>query len=328
MSFQTAETPQQQEYDGVPFPLVLEWRGEGRELSSGIARVAAERNELSDQLERHGAILFRGLPLVSAEDFDAFIAAFGVPNFTYQESLSNAVRFNRTERVFTANEAPPDVTIYLHHEMAQTPVYPCSLFFFCEQAADRGGATPLCRSDVLLDSMQKEIPGFVTDCRERGLRYTNVMPAVDDAASGMGRSWQSTLSVEAKTEAENRLRTLGYEWEWLADDCLRVTTPVLPAIRELASGKEAFFNQLIAAFSGWKDSRNDPNKAITFGDRTPLDRGAVMRAAELAEALTFDLNWQTGDVAWVDNFSTMHGRRTFEGTRKVLASLVAHTESN
>jgi hypothetical protein len=28
-------------------------------------------------------------------------------------------------------------------------------------------------------------------------------------------------------------------------------------------------------------------------------------------------------VALVDNFVTMHGRRTFSGTRKVLASLVA-----
>ena len=43
----------------------------------------------------------------------------------------------------------------------------------------------------------------------------------------------------------------------------------------------------------------------------------------MAEELTFDTPWQTGDVALVDNFVAMHGRRTFTGTRKVLASLVA-----
>jgi hypothetical protein len=30
-----------------------------------------------------------------------------------------------------------------------------------------------------------------------------------------------------------------------------------------------------------------------------------------------------GDVALVDNFLAMHGRRPFSGTRKVLASLIA-----
>ena len=56
---------------------------------------------------RHGAVLFRGFPLATAEDFDAFVAAFDLPNFPYDESLSNAVRVNKTPRVFTANEAPP-----------------------------------------------------------------------------------------------------------------------------------------------------------------------------------------------------------------------------
>ena len=48
-----------------------------------------------------------------------------------------------------------------------------------------------------------------------------------------------------------------------------------------------------------------------------------MKAADIAEDLTFDVPWQDGDVALVDNYVAMHGRRTFSGTRKVLASLVA-----
>ena len=148
------------------------------------------------------------------------------------------------------------------------------------------------------------------------------MPVANDSKSGMGRSWQSTLNSESKAAAEQRLQHLQYEWEWQENDDLRVTTPVLPAVKRLASGKEAFFNQLIAAFKGWKDSRNDPSKAITLGDGTPLDREAVLEAAELADQMSFDVRWENGDVAWVDNFSTMHGRRNFVGTRKVLASLV------
>jgi hypothetical protein len=84
-----------------------------------------------------------------------------------------------------------------------------------------------------------------------------------------------------------------------------------------------FFNQLIAAFKGWKDSRNDPSKSITHGDGAPLDAAGVQAAVDLADVLTFDVPWQTGDVCLVDNYLAMHGRRAFAGKRKVLASLVA-----
>src|SRR5204863_10207232 len=168
---------------------------------------------------------------------------------------------------------------------------------------------------------------FARDCEARGLKYTNVMPAENDSNSGMGRSWQSTLRAATREAAEARLRSLGYSWEWLADGALRATTPVLPAVRKLANGRKSFFNQLIAAAMGWKDARNDPSKSITFGDGTLLDRDAVILATQLGEELSFDIPWQSGDVALVDNYVTMHGRRTFSGTRKVLASLVGAQSS-
>lgn len=295
--------------DEISWEMVEGWIEKNREI------LLAEAFQL-------GAVLFRGCPVRTAEDFDRFIRAFHLENFPYDESLSNAVRINKTPRVFTANEAPPTVPIFLHHEMAQTPVFPSRLFFFCERAADTGGATALCRSDVLWERIAREFPEFAHDCEEKGLRYSNVMPAVNDPESGMGRSWQSTLRVATKTEAEARLTTLNYDWTWLEDDCLRATTPVLPAVRLLNDGRKSFFNQLIAAFKGWKDKRNDPSKAITFGDGTRLDRETVDQITLWADELSFDLTWQTGDVAIVDNYVTMHGRRPFTGVRKVLASLV------
>jgi hypothetical protein len=205
--------------------------------------------------------------------------------------------------------------------MAQTPIFPARLFFFCQQPAEEGGETPVCRSDVLFERLTERCPGFARDCEEKGLQYTNVMPAENDPQSGMGRSWQSTLGAQTREQAEERLRGLDYTWEWLPDGCLRATTPVLPAVREVSPGRKTFFNQLIAAFRGWKDARNDPAKAIRFGDGTPLDREAVQVAIRLADELAFDIPWQRGDAVLVDNLITMHGRRTFRGARKVLASL-------
>src|SRR4051812_36184693 len=311
---------QQTEHEQV-FPLAYVCNSKNVTLADAVAWAKANRDDVIRQAGEHGAVLFRGLPLNSPDDCDAFASAFGLKNFPYKESLSNAVRVNYTERIFSANEAPPDVSIYFHHEMAQTPIYPKKLFFFCLQPADEGGETPLCRSDILFERLAGRCPQFAKDCEQKGLLYSNVMPEENDPNSGMGRSWKSTLRADTREEAEARLRDIGYSWEWLPDGSLRATTPVLPAVYDISPDRKTFFNQLIAAFKGWKDERNDPAKAIRFGDGSPLDRDAVNTAIELAYELAFDLAWQRGDAVFVDNILAMHGRRTFKGTRKVLASL-------
>jgi hypothetical protein len=149
------------------------------------------------------------------------------------------------------------------------------------------------------------------------------MPPEDDMQSGQGRSWRSTLSAGSQTEAEIKLEKLNYQWQWLENDSLRVTTPVLPAVKQLADGRSVFFNQLIAAFRGWQDERNSAEKSICFGDGSTISSADMAVAIDLADKLTFDIPWQAGDVVLLDNFSTMHGRRPFQGRRSVLASLVA-----
>jgi alpha-ketoglutarate-dependent taurine dioxygenase len=307
--------------DDAVFPLIYTSENSDITIDQTVDWVEGNRDQLLSQATKHGAVAFRGLPTPTVETFDRFIRGLKLENFPYKKSLSNAVRINRTERVFSANEAPPDVRIYFHHEMAQTPLYPRYIMFFCEVAPQVGGATPLCRSDILYARLQERCPEFAEKCERTGLKYTNVMPGVDDPNSGMGRSWQSTLGVDTKQAAEARLAELGYSFEWLQGDCLRATTPQLPAVKEISPGRKSFFNQLIAAYCGWSDDRNDPSKAIRHGDGTILDADAVQVAIDLSEELAYDHQWHVGDIVILDNTVAMHARRPFEGTRKVVASL-------
>ena len=59
----------------------------------------------------------------------------------------------------------------------------------------------------------------------------------------------------------------------------------------------------------------------TYGDGEPLPEEdfAVIRAAINAETVQFD--WQPGDVLICDNYLVSHGRRPFEGERKVFVAL-------
>lgn len=298
------------------FPTVIQNDADLSDLTGVTNWLSQEQASLKEQLATSGAVLFRGFPIDSAEAFDRFTAAFGYRDFTYEDSLSNAVRINLTPRVFTANEAPPDVEIFLHHEMAQTPVYPHKLFFFCRQAAETGGATPVCRSDELYADFKSAHPKWAEKFESEGLKYRTHMPADDDAMSGQGRSWRSTLSVDTQAEAEARLQSLGYTWTWQADGSLATQTPRLPAVRELADGNLSFFNQVIAALRGWKRSDANDKPVVTFGDDTPISEDILSALNDCAEAHTIPLAWQDGDIALVDNFRVMHGRYPYGGERR------------
>jgi len=66
---------------------------------------------------------------------------------------------------------------------------------------------------------------------------------------------------------------------------------------------------------------------VTYGDGSTIDEEDLKAATDMAYDLSFDLNWQTGDVALIDNDRVMHGRRPFHGSRSVLASLCANSPS-
>ena len=298
------------------FPLVVTPPRPNITLEESKAWIQQNLRYLETELASAGAILFRGFPINSAETFDEFSASFNYQSFTYKESLSNAVRINYTDRVFTANEAPKDVEIYLHHEMAQTPVSPDKIFFFCKTAADNGGATPICRSDKLYEAIKEADAALAKDFLEKGLKYTTLMPFEDNHASGQGRSWKGTLSVESQAEAETKLAELGYTWEWMEDRSLKAITPVLPAVRTLENGTQTFYNQLVAAYLGWRGVKENPASAITYGDDSHIPVESLELVVKLSKDFTFDLDWQDGDMALVDNKMAMHGRRPFTGERK------------
>ena len=90
---------------------------------------------------------------------------------------------------------------------------------------------------------------------------------------------------------------------------------------ENRTNEKTFFNSMVAAYTGWKDSRNDPEKAVVTGDGAAIDPQFVQDAAQIMEEICVAFPWQHGDVLLLDNRTVMHSRRPFVGKRRVLASL-------
>ena len=80
-----------------------------------IEWAATHKSSLALELRKQGAILFRGFPINSPEDFQDFVDALGIENLPYVGGA--AVRYQIYKGIHTTNESPPDQPIPFHHEM-------------------------------------------------------------------------------------------------------------------------------------------------------------------------------------------------------------------
>lgn len=321
--FRPGSVPQQKSLDAFSFPFVV-FPGSSFDLPKGSHAVAQTIKDnkvwLEDQLNRCGAILLRGFPLLSASDFNEMVEAFGYEELPYIGGA--APRTNIVGRVFTSNESPPEKKIPFHHEMAQVPEFPARLFFFCEIKPAEGGETPIVLSHLVYERMRIQFPDFVDKIEKHGLLYTRILGEGDDPSSAIGRGWKSTFLTKDKEEAEKRASRLGMKLEWLADGSVKTISGPLPAIKyDEKRCQKVWFNSMVAAYTGWEDSLNDPKKAVTFGDGSPLSEEALDGCLTILNEESVSIPWYPGDVLLLDNIAVQHSRNPFKTPRRVLAAL-------
>ncbi|XP_063420201.1 uncharacterized protein LOC134705393 [Mytilus trossulus] len=314
--------PQQKVFSGEVFPYIVSpaESSDLADINKTCNWVENNRQYVESCLIKYGAVLFRGFPIENPEMFDKFVKSFGYDALPYVGGA--APRKLVVGDVFTSNEAPPEMLIPFHHEMAQVPTFPNVLFFFCNISPSEGGQTPLVLSNLVYQQMLKLNEPFVNKLLELGVKYTRVLPNGDDPTSPIGRGWQSTYGTTNKQEAEKKALELVGSIEWLSDGCLKTITDVLPAIRDdKRTGKMTWFNSVIAVYRGWKDSRNSPETSITFGDGSPMDPDVMTTLENTLNDLAIDFSWKINDVVMVDNRQVLHGRRSFVPPRQILAAL-------
>lgn len=120
----------------------------------------------------------------------------------------------------------------------------------------------------------------------------------------------------------NRAAKLGMKLDWTEDGGVKTIMGPIPAIKyDKSRQRKTWFNSMVAAYTGWKDARNDPVKAVTFGNGKPLPADIVHDCLKILEEECVAIPWQKGDVLLIDNWAVLHARRSFNPPRRILASL-------
>ncbi len=303
---------------GQPLPLVVEPVVKGVSLLDWIGG-AVELVER--QLHEHGALLFRNFGVRAVEDFERVVETVSGGALEYRERSSP--RTSVGGRIYTSTDYPAEHSIFLHNENSYQQTWPMKIFFYCAQAAARGGETPIADCRRVLARLDPQVRERFA---ERGWMY------VRNFGDGFGLPWQTVFQTTERAEVESHCRAVGVGVEWKPGDRLR-TRAVRPAVaRHPRTGEQVWFNHATffhvtmleegvrEALLGEFAEEDLPTNTY-YGDGSPIEPETLegLREAYRRESVAFA--WQEGDVLLLDNMLTAHGRAPYEGARKILVGM-------
>ena len=268
-----------------------------------------------------GGLLFRGLPIKSANDFESFIGVFTSSLVSYE--FGSTPRSQVQGQLYTSTEYPPHQHIPLHNEQAYTREWPMKIWFYCGQAAEQGGYTPIADSR----EVYRRIPARI---RER-FAQKQIM-YVRNYGNGLDVPWQKVFNSQDPAVVERYCRDNGIQYEWKEDGELR-TRQVAQAIAvHPRTGETVWFNQahlfhVSNLEPGVRDtllevvSEEDLPRNACYGDGSPIESDLLEEIRDVYRSLAVQFVWQPGDVMMLDNMLAAHGRTPFTGRRQILVAM-------
>lgn len=225
----------------------------------------------------------------------------------------------RTSTVTKGTEGVP-----LHREGSYAPGCPDLLMFYCDRPASAGGETILCDGVELLRRLDSSIRTYVEDL---DLYWSWAAPP---------ERWQQMLGVRTTAECEvalDKLRGTLKPYEALEahfeGERLHGRFRTGCVIPSAGSGLPSFCNSLLAnAYQKRSDfhARDKFEVAVEDGSRFPADVLAEIK--EVSDEVSFDLQWEPGDIAVVDNSRFMHGRREFDDPDRRILVRMGYLDQN
>jgi alpha-ketoglutarate-dependent taurine dioxygenase len=285
-----------------------------------IGWAIAHRADIDADLDRHGAILFRGFAVESLARFEEFAAATSDRVMEYEERSSP--RTTVQGHVYTSTDHPPDQDIFLHNEHSYSRVYPRKILFHCVQPATVGGRTPIADCRRVLDRIPPEIREAFTQRRYMYVR---------NFGDGFGLSWPTAFQTTDPRVVERYCRGHDIDVEWRPGGRLRTRQVRDAIVRHARTSEEVWFNHATFFHVSTlapevqavlrREVGDDPPNNTCYGDGAPIEPGVleVLRAAYVAEQRSFA--WEAGDILMLDNVLMAHGRTRYRGERRVVVAM-------
>jgi amino acid adenylation domain-containing protein len=281
--------------------------------------IAIHRDEIVEQLANEGALLFRGFGCDTPEVLERVVAASGDAQYDTTEHTREQVG----KSVFTPVAYPSREFLLWHNEDSFRHILPARIWFACAQPPGSGGETVVADGGKILDTVNSVAPKLV----QEGLMY------VRRYGGGLGLDWRVVFATDDRDAVEKQCHSQDISWSWDGD--ILTTRSVQPGVKRHAhSGEPFWIGQILHFHPAALPDATRSSLAKLYGtdnlprdcryaDGSPINDAVVTKVVKAYRKIERVCRWQVGDLLLIDNVRTAHGRRPYEGERKLLVMLTA-----
>lgn len=284
-----------------------------------------QEEEISEHLLTHGAILLKNTGVDTVDNFHIFSEST-FPKFrSYVDG--NYPRRQLKGHVYISTEYDAKFDITLHNELSYSQNWPSKLLFCCCIPPEVGGETPLVDSRAICRALPQDL---LEEFESKQLKYIRNLHGGD----GMGASWQITFETENKEEVEKACKNLDIEFYWKPDGGIKLISK-RPATRiHPITGEKVWFNQVDQYHPSHFPEEvyetlmmvNDGDESelpmyVTFGDDSKVTEEIIKEVTATIDDLMIVRKWKKSDIVIVENMLVAHGRKSYQGDRKIIVSM-------
>lgn len=291
--------------------------GEGRAFLQEW--IKAHRSDFDTHMMSSGAVLFRGFPGLSIGAFQqvAPLLCGALIKDNPEHAPVSADGLVQTPVAY-----PADRFLLWHNENSFNDEWPLRIAFCCFCPAQTGGETPIVDSCRVYREID---PAVRSEFESRDVAY------IRNYKSGVGLDWRSVFHSDDCEAISTYCGAHGITAEWHGGELLRTISSRPAVIAHPTTGERSWFNQAQHWHPGCLDS--DVREALersfgdslprncTFGDGAAIPDELMRHVVSVYQRCEVVFPWKRGDVLVLDNVLWAHGRKPYQGERRMLVAL-------
>lgn len=283
--------------------------------------ISANQESIQSALDQHGAVLLRGFKIFSMSEFQQASELICKNLFDYVYRSSPRTKLGG--KVYTSTEFPKDREIPLHNENSYSLNWPSKILFHCVIEPPVAGETPIAHSGRVYSLLD---PALREEFERKKVMY------VRNYGLGMDLTWQEAFQTESKEEVEAFCKSHQINVEWFGENRLRTRQICQASLKHPRTGEMLWFNQAHLFHESANDDQmreyfcknfkaDEMPRNTFYGDGSPINEETLNHIRAAYKQVEVAFPWRKGDMLILDNLLYAHGRRPFEGDRKIVVAM-------